>query len=60
MQHVGVVTGFAEDGTPMISHYTTPNAPLNYDPINEVVLKKGDEVTDFFRQTAVLPKNWTT
>lgn len=57
MQHVGVVTGFAEDGTPMISHYTTPNAPLNYDPINEVVLKKGDEVITKYTPDKVIRLN---
>lgn len=57
MQHVGVVTGFAEDGTPMISHYTTPSAPLNYDPINEVVLKKGDEVITKYTPDKVIRLN---
>ena len=57
MQHVGVVTGFAEDGTPMISHYTTPNAPLNYDPINGVVLKKGDEVITKYTPDKVIRLN---
>lgn len=57
MQHVGVVTGFAEDGTPMISHYTTPNAPLNYDPINSVVLKNGENVVAKYTPDKVIRLN---
>lgn len=57
MQHVGVVTGFNEDGTPMISHYTTPNAPLNYDPINEVTLKKDNQTVTKYTPTKVIRLN---
>ena len=57
MQHVGVVTGFNEDGTPMVSHYTTPNAPLNYDPINEVTLKKDNQIVTKYTPNKVIRLN---
>lgn len=56
-QHVGIVTGFAADGTPMISHYTNHNAPFNYEPLNQVTFKQGNKTITKYTPKKVIRLN---